>query len=335
MFDRLLVWLYPEGGRTWIRWVVAAILLYLLGAVVIGIYWSGEPDGFDPQQSAKAAAAKFNQNVVPGYTTTHTLIHVAEEVLDKPGGYLSNDVFPPGVWLDNTRSWEFGAVVQIRDMARALRKDFSRSQSQSREQPDLAKAEPQFSFAADSWMLPSTESQYREGVGDLYTYLGKLSNPTNGNAEFYGRADNLSNWLGDVSTRLGSLSQRLSASVGQRVVNSDGDENPQTSSTSEVKTPWLEIDNVFYEARGTTWALLEFLRAVEVDFGPALAKKNALVSLRQVIRELEGTQETVWSPVILNGSGFGLFANHSLVMANYISRANAAIIDLRELLARG
>ncbi|MGB2325796.1 MAG: DUF2333 family protein, partial [Pseudomonadales bacterium] len=42
-----------------------------------------------------------------------------------------------------------------------------------------------------------------------------------------------------------------------------------------------------------------------------------------------------WSPIILNGSGLGLVANHSLVMASYISRANAAIIDLRELLMQG
>ena len=39
--------------------------------------------------------------------------------------------------------------------------------------------------------------------------------------------------------------------------------------------------------------------------------------------------------MILNGSGFGLFANHSLVMASYISRANAAVIDLRNLLEQG
>ncbi|MGB0764000.1 MAG: DUF2333 family protein, partial [Luminiphilus sp.] len=100
-------------------------------------------------------------------------------------------------------------------------------------------------------------------------------------------------------------------------------------------TPWLEIDDVFYEARGTTWALIHFLKAVEVDFADVLDKKNARVSLQQIIRELEATQATVWSPIILNGSGFGLWANHSLVMANYISRANAALIDLRELLAQG
>ena len=72
-----------------------------------------------------------------------------------------------------------------------------------------------------------------------------------------------------------------------------------------------------------------------MDFADVLAKKNAQVSVAQIIRELEATQDMVWSPMILNGSGFGLLANHSLVMASYISRANAAIIDLRELLAQG
>jgi hypothetical protein len=97
----------------------------------------------------------------------------------------------------------------------------------------------------------------------------------------------------------------------------------------------LKIDDVFYEARGSSWALLHFLRAVEVDFGSVLEKKNALVSLRQIIRELEGTQDMIWSPMVLNGEGFGFVANHSLVMASYISRANAAIIELRMLLERG
>jgi len=47
------------------------------------------------------------------------------------------------------------------------------------------------------------------------------------------------------------------------------------------------------------------------------------------------SQQPVNAPMIVNGEGFGLLANHSLVMASYISRANAAIIDLRELLSQG
>ena len=84
-----------------------------------------------------------------------------------------------------------------------------------------------------------------------------------------------------------------------------------------------------------SWALAHLLRAIQVDFKEVLIKKNAIASMDQIIRELEATQGTVMSPVILNGGGFGLFANHSLVMANYISRANAAIIDLRNLLQQG
>ncbi|MEW8031675.1 MAG: DUF2333 family protein, partial [Candidatus Thiodiazotropha endolucinida] len=47
------------------------------------------------------------------------------------------------------------------------------------------------------------------------------------------------------------------------------------------------------------------------------------------------TQGPISSPVVLNGSGLGIFANYSLVMASYISRANAAVIDLRSLLSQG
>ena len=74
---------------------------------------------------------------------------------------------------------------------------------------------------------------------------------------------------------------------------------------------------------------------MEADFEDVLRKKNATVSFRQIIRELEATQEPLHSPMVLNVSQFGLFANHSLVMANYIARANAAIIDLRFLLQQG
>ena len=242
--------------------------------------------------------------------------------------------------MDNMPNWELGVLTQVRDMARALRKDFSRSQTQSREDPDLAIAEPQFNFDAKSWILPASEREYQRGLDKLDSYMSRLSDQGD-SAQFYTRSDNLARWLGDVETRLGSLSQRLSASVGKPRLNTDlaGDADASQSTAGvevvEVKTPWSQIDDVFYQARGTSWALIHLLRAVEVDFAEVLEKKNAAVSLRQIIRELEATQETVWSPFILNGSGFGLLANHSLVMANYISRANAAIIDLRRLLEQG
>ncbi|MFW1678671.1 DUF2333 family protein [Pontibacter sp. JAM-7] len=334
------VWDNMPAGKIG-RGVLAILLLVLVVSVPLGIYWSLTPAAFEPAVTARDDAAGEQLEPATGYTTVYTLHRLMSTLLDKPGGYISNDRLPPGVWLDNISNWEFGVLVQSRDLARGLRKDFSRSQSQSVENPMLTVTEPQFHFDNNSWWLPSTESQYREGLKALHKYQLALAQSSDGQTQFYARADNLNNWLGDVQTRLGSLSQRLSASVGQKRLNTDlaGDpdaaQSTGTSALQEIKTPWLEIDDVFYEARGSAWALLHILKAIEVDFAPVLEKKNARVSLQQIIRELEATQETVWSPVILNGGGFGLFANHSLVMANYISRANAAIIDLRELLARG
>nr|WP_234985145.1 DUF2333 family protein [Oceanospirillum multiglobuliferum] len=315
---------------------------YLVFSAGIGWYWSQEPEAFSVREHVQTQAElNAHKPDTIGYATTTTMIRLAETLLDKPGGYLSNDRFPPGVWLDNIPSWEFGVLVQLRDLSRALRKDISRSQSQSTEDKDLTVLEPQFHFDSNSWILPSSEGEYRQGIKALISYRARLSDDNQSDAQFYARSDNLRNWLMDVETRLGSLSQRLSASVGQARLNVDlaGDPSAQQSTHApgmqEVKTPWSEIDDVFYESRGTAWALIHILKAVEMDFKKVLEDKNALVSLSQIIRELEATQDTLWSPMILNGSGFGMFANHSLVMASYISRANAAIIDLRELLSRG
>ena len=323
---------------TWAAAGLGACVLYFVGAVLLGIHWSHPPEQWSVDD-VLTATAPADQNVTIGNTTVGALIFITETLLEKPGGYLSNDVMPPGLWLDNMPNWEFGALVQARDLARSLRKDLSRSQSQSTEDADLVVAEPALNYDSGKW-FPSAESSYQKAVTSLKSYQRRLATPGE-NAQLYARADNLKNYLADVETRLGSLSQRLSASVGQVRFNTDlaGDPaaNQSTMDVSEriVKTPWMEIDDVFFEARGSAWALLHILRAIEGDFGSVLENKNARVSLKQVIRELEATQQTVWSPMILNGSGFGIFANHSLVMASYISRAHAAISDLRALLVQG
>lgn len=316
----------PRNNRIWkgLLWLLAILLLV---DVALGWYWSWEPD---------LSEVNRRDGAVAGETMTREVIHVASTLLDKPGGYLSNDMLPHRLWLDNMPSWEFGVLVQLRDVTRVMRRDMSRSQSQSQEDPFLAIAEPQFNFDAESWAMPATESEYRRGIRALENYLEALRRQ-DGSAQFYARADNLNYWLNEVQNRLGSLSLSLSQSVGRTQLNTDSNTPVGELDNEErfVKTPWMRIDNVFYEARGASWALVQLMRAVEVDFADVLRRKNATVSFRQMVRELEATQQTLWSPVILNGSGFGLFANHSLVMANYITRANASLVDLRKLLQEG
>ncbi|MFT7528176.1 MAG: hypothetical protein ACI9LY_003336 [Arenicella sp.] len=310
--------------------IITTLVVLLL--LVTSWYWSREP-GF--------MRLSFTEKPVVGVATTEMLIKSVDTLINKPGGYLSNDVALPSVFLDNMPNWEFGVLQQIRDLAKAMRNDYSRSQTQSLADSDLEKAEPLFNNDSEKWLFPSAEGKYSDGRDSLQLYLDKLVDESEQDAQFYARADNLNEWLSLVEKRLGSLSQRLSAARPQVRVNTDlaGDNNAKqsTAASSNVvaKTSWFAIDDNFFEARGTSWALIHYLRAAEIDFKQVLEDKNALVSLRQIIRELEATQQPVRSLMILNGSGMGMFANHSLVMSSYISRANAAIADLRSLLADG
>lgn len=330
---------WKEKGLIWTGGLF--ISTYIMVVLFLGFYWSAEPEAFDVLENAKSMTKVEEGKLVVGSVTTATLSRIASTLLEKSGGYLSNDIAPPGLYLDNIPNWEFGVLVNVRDLSRSLRDDFSRSQSQSIEDKDLIEAEPHFNYNSNSWILPSSESQYQVGIKYLNQYLLRLGQSNQPDAQFFTRADNLQEWLRRVEKRLGSFSQRLSASAGEERENTDlsGDSNAQqstnTSSNINVKTHWAEIDDVFYETRGYVWALLHELKAIEKDFDAVLKKKNALASLRQIIRDLEATQRTVWSPVILSGSGFGFVTNHSLVMASYISRANAALIDFRTLLIQG
>lgn len=322
-------------------WMIGGVLAFI-GALLFGIaeYWGDEEPPFDVIQVAMKDAGVDKAKDLPlGYTYATALIHIADTLLHKPGGFLSNDMFPPGVLEDNMPQWEYGALTALRDGTSALRNHIARAQSNSKEDPDLAKAEPMFYFDHKSWQLPSSEGEYAKGIEAMEHYRSRLVRKTSGapltdagnEAQFYSRADNLRQYLEILKQRLGSLSNRLSASAGDtRQIAQEEEGRVQVT-----KTSWWNIDDIFFEARGYCWSTVHILHAIEYDFRDILGNKTAIVSLQQIIHELEDGQGAFLSPVILNGGGFGLFANYSLTLANYIARANAAAIDLRNLLIQG
>jgi hypothetical protein len=324
-----------------VKMLMAGVGVFALGIVATGIYWSLQPDQFDVREVLASHTGSEDAAPRPGTLTVSTVGEVARTLLDKPGGYLYNDVSLPGIYLDNMPAWEYGALKEVRDSLRSLRNDFSRSQTQSIENLDLRKADEFLNYNVDSWVLPSTEFEFREGINAIDRYLEALISGDDPSARFYTRADNLAAYLSVVEKRLGSYAQRLSASVGDPeltaalVSESEGDSDQTIGEVGLSATPWLEIDNIFYEARGYSWALLHTFKALEIEFQDVLRDKNAQVSVAQVIRDLEEATKRMWSPMVLNGHGFGYVANHSLVLGSYISRANAAVLDLRILLQQG
>jgi hypothetical protein len=348
---------YSEDAKSkGILWTFGGFIgIVLLILFILGAWWGTEPDLFDVEMEAverysqeenipSSEVANKLEDLPDGYVYTNTLAHIAEVLMHKPGGYLTNDVTPPGVLLDNVPSWEYGALIMLRDAATALRNHFSRDQSQSAEDADLSVAEPYFYYERNSWALPSTEAEYEKGIEALHAYMSRLKQPKGRQkrGQFYSRADNLWQYSEVVIKRLGGLSTRLGASTDRHeamaLLAIDMQPTEKTKIGKETllaKTSWLDIDDVFYEARGASWALLHILKSIKYDFRLILEDKRAMRTIESMIYSMENALSPIFSPMILNGNGFGLLANYSLSMANYIARANAAALDLRDVMNRG
>lgn len=288
-----------------------------------------------------------------GYRTVSAARQLINVLMNKSGGYMSNDKLPPYSWVDDMPNWEYGVIEVLREYNIALRRHFTRSQTQSVEDTDAVEAMTSLNVDSEAWMFPSVEGwpwttgQYVKSSEALHRLELRLldDNPNDGN--FYTRATSLAAFI-DMSNRiLGSHSQRLSASITKERLNIDmvGDKNaeeakPQSYVNTNILTDWLLIDDIFWEAQGSVYALSVMFKAMEVDFYKVLEDKNALPSIRQIIIELDTAQGVVYSPLIINGVGldstpYGLGANYSLILANYISRASAALTDLKTLLEDG
>jgi hypothetical protein len=313
-----------------------ALASYGLAVVVLGCYWSIAPSSLNLSVRGEGQSAGLKAPAVSGVATSATLIALGETLLNKPGGLLSNDIAPPGVWQDDMPQWELGVLLQLRDHIQVLSQSLSQSSLNHELDRDLQKAEVRFNFSHRSWGLPAAEAQYRAGIEYLQQYQARLLLGAASDAHFYADAQHLNDYLAGLEPRLKKLSQRLSASIGPNAeaeaaaVLSGGPQRIVASLYS--KTSWWQIDDVFYEARGSAWALLALLSAVEVDFSAVLQAQSAQGNFAQIIRELKPTQDTLYSPVVLNGDGFGVLANHSLTMASYLARTQAAIADCRRQL---
>lgn len=307
----------PEYGWIW-KPLLALLVIYLLVAIGLGIWWSRPPSPFDVEQATAVQRGEASDDTTQAATTsaqrgavaTATLLTTLGTLLDKPGGYLRNDMMPPGLWLDNMPSWEYGVLRQARDLARSL------PELAGEELDAFEEVDERLSANSKDWLYPSAERRFEQAVDVLEGYLQSLSEDAGPGFEASG--DGASVWLSRVERRLDSLTHRLSASVGEREalrdLGVDDDALPD-------RTPWFRVDDIFFEARGSGWALIHLLEAMRRDLQDVIAAADADGLWDELIAELKLTQRRIWSPMILNGSGFGLFANHSLVMANHTARA--------------
>jgi hypothetical protein len=310
----------PRYGWIW-KPLLALLGLYLLVSVALGIWWSQPPAAFDVEQATleRRGEAAYASGA-RGTVSVATLAQSVATLLEKPGGYLRNDVAPPGVWLDNMPSWELGVLEESRRLALAL------PQMAGGDSAALVEAREALLGDDRDWLYPSTEQRLEEAVAALDRKLAALDDPEAG----FPPGAGLGSWLASVAEGLDDLALRLAASVGGHEALTELAVDTESLSPP---TPWYRVDNIFFEARGSGWALAQLLEGVQRDQADVLDEAGVRGEWERLLAELEMTQRRLWSPVVLNGSGFGVFANHSLVMALHMTRARDLAASLAERLA--
>jgi hypothetical protein len=307
--------------------------------------WSRTPAKFDVDSLAVERAlnrghiTQQDDPLPPGYVTVSTLISLGDLLLDKSGGYLSNDRLSPALLLDNMPNWEYGVVIQLRTFANSLRIDLSRAGAQSTEWPQLVEADAKFNFDHNRWVLPSTEKQYREGLAFLEEHLDLLSGTGgSGSSEYFVlRPDNLDECLRRLERHLGSLTIRLRANANVYAYNPfllDDEEQGSKAETEapQTTTPRTKVDDVFFEARGHAFVMYHMLKALRTDYAEVLRETRSLGSMNRALSEFNAALQPLKSPIVLNGEDFGPTPNHSITLSAYLAKAHLAIIDMRNLL---
>ncbi|WP_136255055.1 DUF2333 family protein [Onishia niordana] len=345
----------PDYGWVW-KPLLGLVAVYLVVTLALGVWWSLTPDGFDVQQASAeqrgrlapdaqthsdaqgaendggsvaaatddSEATKTALDTSPagrGAVIIATQMTLLDTLLDKSGGYVRNDMLPPGLWLDNMPAWELGVLEQARSQAHSL------VEQADMEAGALVEAQERLDGDSQDWLYPATEHRLNK-ANDAYAVV--LNDINEQRQALPAEGDVPADWLSRVAMRLEEMTYRLSASVADpealRELEVDVDQLPG-------RTPWYRVDNIFFEARGQTWALEHLLAAMAADYGDVLAAAEAQALVDRLMAELEQAQRPLWSPMVLNGTGFGIFANHSLMMAAYTQRAARLAEALSERLA--
>ena len=89
----------PRSRRGGLIGVV--VVVYAIIILALMWWWDSEPAHFDVAAAAREHAGTSSATLPIGYTTTVSAVKSIQTLLDKPGGYISNQKLPPGLFPDN------------------------------------------------------------------------------------------------------------------------------------------------------------------------------------------------------------------------------------------
>lgn len=306
------------GGGTIrvVKWAAGLIILALLLYYPVGMLIVHKIDD-DPNFKAPAVPAGASQSVAV------TVALINREV--NQHRWVSNDpFFMPGAALDNMPNFQQGIIQALSRFVLELQDQIGRSRASSSIDTDLQRAVGLLKYSPSVWLwdpsvslapTASSDTQYRSAMKALESYNDRL---TRGQAVFEPRADNLLLTLDGIGKDLGSSTNDIDNQIDQNSGN------------------WLDFtaDDVFYRAKGMSYAYALVLRDVGVDYKQVIEEKGAANIWQRMVGSLmDAAAIRPW--VVVNGRPDAqLQPNHLAAEGFYIQRARTQLYEMMDILQK-
>ena len=224
-------------------------------------------------------------------------------------------------WMDNKASFQRGVHRGVTSAIIEMRETLGRVRGSSERDEDLNDALSNLQIDEFNWYFglnplgfkQTSWGSYRQALKELGEYN---QNPSNCDAFFDARADNLSNFLDRIAKDIGSTT----AVIKER--------------SEQYNWGWFDTraDNVFMQANGQLYAYLGLLRATRKDFQDIVERRN-LGSLWDTMDEQLESAVKLSPFIISNGDEDGfVMPTHLTTKGFYILRVRTNLTEMRDVL---
>jgi hypothetical protein len=239
-----------------------------------------------------------------GAVLAQVMINRLEEEMNSTFGWSVNDLWvSPTRWLDNRANRQRGVIFATRMLVTFYATHLAKYGTVDAENESLKEArEKRFAFTEDSWWLPSSESEYRKGIGLIKKYASAL---VDGKAIYNMRTDDMYNLFTFILSN-----QFLDQPLGLLVEATE-------------KVSYMELDDRIYYTQGVILVLREFLWSI-VQLYPAVSEKGGSENLKIAFHEMD--RVCTFDPLMV------MRGRHDSIMADHRGKVASYLISIRERL---
>jgi hypothetical protein len=220
----------------------------------------------------------------------------------------------PGIGIDNTRNFQYGMLMAIRDVLISMRDHVSRVRTNSEMDTHIVNAYNLMANDSDKWWMPVAEWEYAKARDEIMLYVSEVEA---GRAVLTPRADSAIALIQRLASRLGDESRQLELAI---LANSDmmilssetaGDANLEGEREVPIDVSWFSVDDRFYHAQGAMYVVYHVMQALMEDFKPTIETKRSSEFGLRVLHAVHPNMfmHDPW-PVVMNGDLFGPWPNH-------------------------